>query len=265
MRRRAFPTILIGPSALILEGITRILTPTRFHVIASAPTIDDLSPDLLPVDGLLLLIIDAGENPTSSIEQIKLFKARYSIGRIAVLADRYRSNDVMSAYRAGANACLVKVAPSNVLIKALELVMLGETIVPPAILSVVSIDDHWLESSLHTERSSGETVDELIKGEGTSVPKLSAREKCILRCLLVGDANKVIARKVDIAEATVKVHIKAILRKIRVQNRTQAAVWAINSRLFASEMEDVSAASKPNGLGSGILNGNQSSPSRGEG
>jgi two-component system nitrate/nitrite response regulator NarL len=189
MRRRAFPTVLIGPSALILEGITRILTPTRFHVIASAPTIDDLSPDLLPVDGLLLLIIDAGENPASSIEQIKLFKGRYSIGRVAVLADRYRSNDVMLAYRAGASACLVRVAPSSVL----ELVMLGETIVPPAILSVISIDDHWLESSLHTETSSSETVDELIKGEGSSVPKLSAREKCILRCLLVGDANKVIA------------------------------------------------------------------------
>jgi len=265
MRRRVFPTVLIGPSALILEGITRILTPTRFRVVASASTIDDLSPDLLPVDGLLLLIIDAGENPASSIEQIKLFKGRYSIGRIAILADRCRSNDVMAAYRAGANAWLVKFAPSNVLIKALELVMLGETIVPPAILSVISTDDRWLESSVPAETGLGETVGELIKGESTSAPKFSAREKCILRCLLVGDTNKVIARKVDIAEATVKVHIKAILRKMRVQNRTQAAVWAINSRLFASEIEDVSAGSKPNGLGPGILDGNQSLPSRGEG
>ena len=237
MRRRVFPTVLIGPSALILEGITRILTPTRFRIIASAPTIDDLLPDLLPPNGLLLLIIDAGENPASSIEQIKLFKARYSIGRIAVLADRCRSNDVMAAFRVGANACLVKVAPSNVLIKALELVMLGETIVPPAILSVISTDDRRLESSVHAETSSRETVDELIKGESASVPKLSAREKCILRCLLVGDANKVIARKVDIAEATVKVHIKAILRKIRVQNRTQAAVWVINSRLLLQKQK----------------------------
>jgi len=237
MRRRVFPTVLIGPSALILEGITRILTPTRFRIIASAPTIDDLTPDLLPPNGLLLLIIDAGENPASSIEQIKLFKARYSIGRIAVLADRCRSNDVMAAFRVGANACLVKVAPSNVLIKALELVMLGETIVPPAILSVISTDDRRLESSVHAETSSRETVDELIKGESASVPKLSAREKCILRCLLVGDANKVIARKVDIAEATVKVHIKAILRKIRVQNRTQAAVWVINSRLLLQKQK----------------------------
>jgi two-component system nitrate/nitrite response regulator NarL len=43
-----------------------------------------------------------------------------------------------------------------------------------------------------------------------------------------GAPNKVIARKLEVAEATVKVHIKAILRKIRVANRTQAAMWAVN-------------------------------------
>jgi two-component system nitrate/nitrite response regulator NarL len=41
-----------------------------------------------------------------------------------------------------------------------------------------------------------------------------------------GESNKVIARKLDIAEATIKVHVKSILRKVRVQNRTQAALWA---------------------------------------
>jgi two-component system nitrate/nitrite response regulator NarL len=48
------------------------------------------------------------------------------------------------------------------------------------------------------------------------------REKSILRCLIEGDSNKCIVRKIDIAEATVKVDVKAILRKIRIQNRTQA-------------------------------------------
>jgi two-component system, NarL family, nitrate/nitrite response regulator NarL len=130
----------------------------------------------------------------------------------------------------------------------LELVMLGETIVPPAILSSVSTGDDRHLSSVYADASSREsnTADELISGDGDSIlpPKLSAREKCILRCLLNGDANKVIARKVDISEGTVKVHVKAILRKIRVQNRTQAAIWAMNSRLFAAGMDDGSAASE---------------------
>jgi two-component system, NarL family, nitrate/nitrite response regulator NarL len=264
MRRRPFPTVLVGPRTLILEGITRILTPTCFRVIASASSIDDLSPELLPEGELLLLIVDAGDNPVASIEQIKLFKERYPTGRIAVLADRCQSNEVMCAYRAGANAYLVEVSASNVLIKSLELVMLGETIVPPAILSSVSAGDDRCEPGVYADVSSRETnaADELISGESVLVPKLSAREKCILRCLLDGDANKVIARKVDIAEATVKVHVKAILRKIRVQNRTQAAIWAMNCRLFAAEMEDGSAASRPNRLGRGLLNGNHSGPAR---
>ena len=46
--------------------------------------------------------------------------------------------------------------------------------------------------------------------------------------LMQGEPNKIIARQFDITEATVKVHIKAILRKICVRNRTQAAVWAHN-------------------------------------
>jgi DNA-binding CsgD family transcriptional regulator len=60
-------------------------------------------------------------------------------------------------------------------------------------------------------------------------PQLSPREQSILRCLVGGDSNKSIARKIDIAEATVKVHVKAILRKIRVHNRTQAAIWGMNN------------------------------------
>jgi two-component system, NarL family, nitrate/nitrite response regulator NarL len=56
--------------------------------------------------------------------------------------------------------------------------------------------------------------------------KLSTRETQILNCLRQGAPNKAIARRLDVAEATVKVHIKAILRKIGVANRTQAAMWA---------------------------------------
>jgi len=67
-----------------------------------------------------------------------------------------------------------------------------------------------------------------------NAPQLSPREKLILRCLVEGDSNKRIARRIDIAEGTVKVHIKAILRKIGARNRTQAAIWGMNDRSLAS-------------------------------
>jgi DNA-binding CsgD family transcriptional regulator len=58
---------------------------------------------------------------------------------------------------------------------------------------------------------------------------LSSREQQILQCLINGLTNKGIARDLDISEATVKVHIKALLRKTRLANRTQAAIWALNN------------------------------------
>ena len=61
------------------------------------------------------------------------------------------------------------------------------------------------------------------------LPELSEREIQILHGLVKGHANKVIARECDITEATVKVHIRSILRKIRAGNRTQAAIWALES------------------------------------
>ena len=53
----------------------------------------------------------------------------------------------------------------------------------------------------------------------------------ILRCLLNGHPNKVIAKKLNITEATVKVHLKGVLKKISAANRTQAAIWALNNGL----------------------------------
>ena len=64
------------------------------------------------------------------------------------------------------------------------------------------------------------------RAAGDAGISLSRREMAILRTLTEGASNKIIARKLVITESTVKVHMKAILRKLRLQNRTQAAIWA---------------------------------------
>ena len=61
----------------------------------------------------------------------------------------------------------------------------------------------------------------------SNATRLSPREREMLTHLVAGHSNKMIARRLDIAEATVKVHLKSVLRKIRVENRTQAAIWAL--------------------------------------
>jgi DNA-binding NarL/FixJ family response regulator len=232
MRRRPFGTVLIGPSALLREGLARILCAADFRIIGSAARIDDIALTSLSRDQAILLIMDAGEDADGAVQQLEQFRKQHSAGRIAVLAEHYNLSEVISAFRAGANAYFVKVATCDVFIKALELVMLGETLLPPAILSLIlgredSPEDETISSEL------GE-IDVLPQYGSSEAPRLSDRERCILRCLIEGHSNKSIARKINIAEATVKVHIKAILRKIRVQNRTQAAIWAMNNGSFVS-------------------------------
>ena len=68
-----------------------------------------------------------------------------------------------------------------------------------------------------------------------SLRGLSPREQEILQSLVTGASNKLIAIKLGITEATVKVHLKTLLRKIDVNNRTQAAIWAINNGFTASD------------------------------
>jgi two-component system nitrate/nitrite response regulator NarL len=79
--------------------------------------------------------------------------------------------------------------------------------------------------------------------------RLSWREIDILKRLVHGDSNKQIGRRLDVSEMTVKVHVKAILRKVRARNRTQAAIWGVDHLpdVLGAEAEIVSDASSPHG------------------
>ena len=83
--------------------------------------------------------------------------------------------------------------------------------------------------NLESRSGASGASDEAENGAGQGVPSLSRRETLILRMLMQGASNKIIARNLVITESTVKVHMKAILRKLRLQNRTQAAIWARNN------------------------------------
>lgn len=171
-----------------------------------------------------LLTVDASVDPKGAAAQIESLKARYPKARIAVLADSYDRSDLVAAYRAGANACFIKTMSCGAFVKTIASIINGETVLPPELLPFLA--DHEDKPAAPDTITNGSVRSAARIG---TVPMLSAREKCILRGIVEGDSNKAIARKIEIAEATVKVHVKAILRKIRLSNRTQAAIWAMNN------------------------------------
>ncbi|MCK1543965.1 DNA-binding response regulator [Bradyrhizobium sp. 160] len=222
-RRHFFGTILLGNSSLLKEGVARILRSANFRIVASVASADDLQSGKVKSRQLLFIAIHTGDN-FDLPKQIEHLRARNPDARIAVVTDRCRLEELVSAFRAGASGYFVDIMTSEVFTKALELVMMGETVLPSASLPFVLGPE--IAPAEHAGPNSAD--DALLAATEDIAPQLSPREKSILRCLIDGDSNKCIARKINIAEATVKVHVKAILRKIRVHNRTQAAIWGMN-------------------------------------
>jgi two-component system nitrate/nitrite response regulator NarL len=115
---------------------------------------------------------------------------------------------------AGADGFLAKTVSPEALVQSLQLVMMGEKVYPTNLASLLA--------------EAGAPVPQ------DSLRGLSAREQEILHLLVTGASNKAIAIRLGITEATVKVHLKTVLRKVDVGNRTQAAVWALNNGFAAA-------------------------------
>ncbi|MCK1655248.1 response regulator transcription factor [Bradyrhizobium sp. 149] len=223
--RQSCKVILIGRSILLREGISQILRAADFQIAASASSTDEITSTFQAHYKLLFVIIhSAGE--LDALKHIGFVREHYPDARVAIVSDHYRPDELISAYKAGASGYFVDVNSCDAFIKSIELVTMGETVFPPAFLSFVL--DSGFDREPQLQPGIEEPSDLLVAAEEVA-PHLSPRERAILAYLIEGNSNKCIARKIDIAEATVKVHVKAILRKIRVRNRTQAAIWGMNN------------------------------------
>ena len=156
-----------------------------------------------------------------------------------ILTGSHTKGDILPAFVAGACGFLRQDIPSKQLIKSLELVALGQSVMHPHFQQMAATspeapvapagDGNETTIELFPSRPAGNSFGLVSNGQAGNddvVKSLSRRELVILRTLTEGASNKIIARKLVITESTVKVHMKAILRKLRLQKRTQAAIWA---------------------------------------
>lgn len=207
---------LFGRNEIAREGLRRILISEDFTVVSSSVDPDSLAVGQSADEQPQIIIIDdspAGE----AINQCRQLSERYPQARLVLLADGYEFDEVALAFGNGVDGYIVKEISCEPLIESLKLVAMGEKVLPSQLARALSGMSPRFEAS-----QSADTA---------SVACLSERETEIIRCLTVGMANKVMSRHLNISEATVKVHVKAILRKLRLGNRTQAAIWAVKHGL----------------------------------
>ncbi|GEO12535.1 hypothetical protein MAE02_02310 [Microvirga aerophila] len=215
------PTVLICDTFLMREGIKHLLPKTQFQIQDEAVDRPSGFPGFPDAKAILFLIETSG-SPSDVADLIRELKAQGEAARIVLLADNVGWDEIVLAYQAGAAGVLDTATAPEILIKSLELIVLGESVFPAAVILSATND---MTHALRQEHQPG-TAEAPIDTHSPGERNLSGREEAILRLLTEGAPNKIIARKLGVAEATVKVHVKAILRKIRAQNRTQAAMWA---------------------------------------
>jgi two-component system, NarL family, nitrate/nitrite response regulator NarL len=217
-------TALLCGNALLEAGLRQLLAGTRFSVAERGRSGDSSSVDPTPA----LYIVDASGSPQQIIALVEDAKRQHPSAHIVAIATSFDLNLVQLAVAAGVDSFCLTTAGREVLINVLELTVLGEQILPRS--AVDSLLNHASTVSGLGRTPSASEQSAL----DPRVTKLSPRETVILQSLMGGDANKVIARRLDITESTIKVHVKSILRKIGAANRTQAAMWA-NENLRGTE------------------------------
>lgn len=146
---------------------------------------------------------------------------------VVMLTTSNEERDLVESLRAGANGYLLKDMEPQELVTALEEIVDGKTVVAAELTGVLA---------QVVQGESAATTRNVAQADDTSpFSELTPREMEILELLAEGQSNKVIARNLGISDGTVKLHVKAILRKLSVHSRVEAAVMAVEKNLFPKE------------------------------
>jgi len=212
--------LLIDDHALVRKGIEELLQSRGVQIVASVGSGEEgvqrareLSADLI--------LLDVKMPGMSGIETLKQLRASGVDAPVVMLTMSREDADLSAALRAGARGYLLKDIEPEELVPALEAVLHGDNVVA-----------HELVGTL-ARLVGGEEARPRRAAPRPAAPfaELTLRELEILERIVDGFSNKMIARALEITDGTVKLHVKAILRKLGMRSRVEAAVSAVEHGL----------------------------------
>ena len=208
--------MLVDDHDLFRTGLRNLLEEQGVHVVGEASTgpealrmLREVAPEVV--------VMDINMPGISGVEATRQMAMVAPLTRVVVLTISDQDEDVMDAIVAGACGYLLKDASIEELIGGIRAAAAGESLISPAIATKVLQRVRATSSSRHEA--------ELIRSE------LSDREIQVLKLVANGKDNARIAADLHISPKTVKNHISNILMKLQIENRIQAAVYAVRSGL----------------------------------
>jgi two-component system nitrate/nitrite response regulator NarL len=215
--------LLVDDHTLFRRGLSSLLgRDARIVVVGDAADAGEaqrraleLQPDLILLDNHLPGV--------TGVEAIRSLQEASPRARVVMLTVSEDALDMAGALRSGAAGYLLKTMDGDQLIDAMVRAAKGETVLASEMTGKLV--------SAYLGASSEPASLEPMACVSTALESLSGRERDILRGIARGASNKEIARELGIAEATVKIHVQGVLRKLNVSSRVQAAVVAVENGL----------------------------------
>lgn len=190
---------------LFRSGLKQLLIDVvNAEVVREAETLDEAI-ELLTTHGAGdLVLVDLRMPGMSGAEALAALRDGFPDAKIAVVSAVEDRSEIFAALSAGVHGYILKSTPANGIAEAIRLILDGQIYVPPIV----------------GKREAGAPIE--APSPPPNSDKLTARQKEVLNELLKGRSSKEIARTLDIAEGTVKIHLAAIYRAIGVRTRAEA-------------------------------------------
>jgi two-component system nitrate/nitrite response regulator NarL len=204
---------LVGGSKLFRHGLRSYLNGDGIVIAGEIDDYTDLAKALDDGEAPDLVLYAKPGQEADPAEAVEAIREDLPDTPVLVMAETLVSAEFGACLNAGVSGYLLSNISREALLHSIRLMLIGEKVFATELAKL------WLSGGLEKRNHCARKLDH----------NLTARESEILECLLGGDSNKSIARRLLITESTVKIHMKSLLRKINVQNRTQAAIWAMES------------------------------------
>ena len=196
--------LIVDDHTLFRQGLCYVLNELEEQIgILEASGLEQAMQHVAANPDLDLVLLDLHMPGEDGFTALDTFAKRYPVMPVVILSASKQYGDIKRALDAGAMGYIPKDTTSTVMLNALRLILSGGIYVPPDMAQQFGLNQ-----------------------SDSNAPVLTPRQLQVLALLVQGYSNKVIASQLNLAEATVKMHVTSIMKSLGVSNRTQAAMAA---------------------------------------
>jgi DNA-binding NarL/FixJ family response regulator len=201
---------------------TILATELGFSVVIETASLDDAIEQISERSDISLALFDLAMPGMESPANLKAVRDFHNDMKLAVVSASSSRSDILAALEVGVHGYVPKGLGAVELTAALRLIVGGVIYVPPAIADLAMLANEPIAAKARADRPQKPVVD-----------MLTPRQRDVLELIVEGHSNKEIARKLDLGEGTIKIHLAALFRNLGVRNRAAAAV--AGSRLISDD------------------------------